>query len=100
MLAGPINREFQFGSMRNRQFEKNTMKTLIGIFSGILCFTVVHAEEKKVDFAKEIQPILSENCIKCHGPEKQKGKLRLDSREAALKGGTDGEVLIPGAADK
>ena len=39
----------------------------------------------KVDFAKEILPILQQNCFKCHGPEKQKGKLRLDSKEATFK---------------
>lgn len=56
--------------------------------------------ETKVDFVKDIQPILQESCLKCHGPEKQKGGLRLDSRAAALKGGKDGEVLVPGQADK
>jgi mono/diheme cytochrome c family protein len=54
----------------------------------------------KVDFAKDIQPILQQTCVKCHGPEKQKGKLRLDSREAALKGGKDGPVLTAGDAEK
>jgi len=56
--------------------------------------------ETKVDFVKDIQPIFQENCVKCHGPEKQKGGLRLDSKAAALKGGKDGEVLTPGTADK
>ena len=54
----------------------------------------------KVEFAKQIQPILQQNCIKCHGPEKQKGKLRLDSKEAAMKGGKDGLVIVAGEADK
>lgn len=53
-----------------------------------------------VSFAKDIKPILEKSCIKCHGPEKQKGKLRLDSREAALKGGENGEVIIPGNSAK
>jgi mono/diheme cytochrome c family protein len=59
----------------------------------------IHAETK-VDFAKDIQPIFQQSCIKCHGPEKQKADLRLDSKAAALKGGKDGVVLIPGQADK
>src|SRR5262245_583682 len=54
----------------------------------------------KVDFAKQIQPILRQNCVKCHGPEKQKGKLRLDSKEAAMKGGKEGVVIVAGDADK
>jgi len=42
------------------------------------------------DFQKDILPLLQQRCIECHGPDKQKGKLRLDSKEAALKGGKDG----------
>ncbi len=49
-----------------------------------------------VTYERDIKPILDESCIKCHGPEKPKGKLRLDSLEGALKGGEDGKVLIPG----
>src|SRR5260221_9435297 len=53
------------------------------------------ASAADVDFAKEIKPIFEKSCIECHGPEKQKGKLRLDSRETALKGGKDGPVIVP-----
>lgn len=56
--------------------------------------------DTKVDFVKDIQPILQNSCIKCHGPEKQKGGLRLDSKAAALKGGKDGEVINLNHADK
>ena len=52
-----------------------------------------------VDFHKEILPILQE-CIKCHGPEKQKGKMRLDSRDAALKGGKTGPAFVAGDSAK
>ena len=53
-----------------------------------------------VDFNQDIRPIFQKVCLECHGPEKQKGKLRLDSREAALKGGQDGAVIVPGNAAK
>jgi len=53
-----------------------------------------------VDFVKDIQPILQEACLQCHGPDKQKGKFRLDTREALLKGGEDGAVIEPGNPDK
>ncbi|MDB6110627.1 MAG: hypothetical protein JWR69_2377, partial [Pedosphaera sp.] len=56
--------------------------------------------ETKIDFIKDIQPILQESCLKCHGPEKQKGELRLDSKAAAFKGGKDGQVIVPGEPDK
>ncbi len=45
-------------------------------------------------YVSTIQPILSRKCYSCHGPEKQKGHLRLDNREAALKGGVSGEPSI------
>ena len=56
--------------------------------------------QSKVDFTKDIQPIFEQTCIKCHGREKQKGKLRLDSKEATLKGGKDGVAIVPGDAAK
>src|SRR5437660_10760178 len=40
------------------------------------------------------------SCFRCHGEEKQKGELRLDSLQAVLKGGEDGKVIIPGASKK
>ncbi len=51
------------------------------------------------DFQKEILPILQKSCIECHGAEKQKGKLRLDSQEASLKGGKDGPAYKAGDPD-
>jgi mono/diheme cytochrome c family protein len=55
----------------------------------------VHAADK-VDFSGQIKPILESVCVQCHGPEKQKGKLRLDSKEAWLKGGENGPVFQAG----
>lgn len=60
----------------------------------------MQATAANVDFVKEIQPIFQDSCIKCHGPEKQKGDLRLDSKAIAMKGGKDGVVIVPGQADK
>lgn len=45
------------------------------------------AAGRTVDFANEIQPLLAARCYGCHGPERQKGGLRLDRKTAALKGG-------------
>jgi uncharacterized membrane protein len=49
-------------------------------------------------FADVVQPILLQRCAACHGPEKQKAELRVDSLEALMKGGKDGPVLVPGNA--
>ncbi len=58
--------------------------------------TVARAEDAKVDFNKEIAPILAASCVKCHGPERQKAKLRLDSPEAITAGSENGPVLVAG----
>src|SRR5438128_1858357 len=53
-----------------------------------------------VDFVRDIQPILKTSCYECHGPAKQKGKLRLDAKPLALKGGKSGPVIVPGNSEK
>ena len=47
------------------------------------------------DFARDIQPLFADRCVKCHGPEKQKGGLRLDVKAAAMKGGDEGKAIEP-----
>jgi mono/diheme cytochrome c family protein len=54
------------------------------------------SDQKDVTYAKDIKPIFEKSCVKCHGAEKPKGKLRLDSLEGAMKGGEDGKVIVPG----
>ena len=50
-------------------------------------------------FENNIRPILANNCYSCHG-DATSGGLKLDSREALLKGGNHGPVLVPGDPDK
>jgi mono/diheme cytochrome c family protein len=50
-----------------------------------------------VEFEKDILPILEENCLDCHGPDKQKSGFRVDQRALMLKGGDTGiATLVPG----
>ncbi len=51
-------------------------------------------QEPPVDFAQQIQPLLRKHCYACHGPDKQKGGLRLDDRQTALQGGDRGPILV------
>ncbi|MEC7680030.1 MAG: c-type cytochrome domain-containing protein, partial [Planctomycetota bacterium] len=44
-------------------------------------------------FEKVIRPTLLDQCIRCHGPEKQKGGLRLDSQDGWKTGGDSGEAV-------
>ena len=50
----------------------------------------------KVDYLKDIQPILEKNCYSCHGASAQMSGLRLDNRAAFLAGGTNGKIIVPG----
>ena len=70
--------------------------------AGVLLFASASAAEH-VQFNRDIRPIFSDTCFACHGPDenKVKGKLRLDSLDAARKGGKSGEPAItPGHPEK
>ncbi len=47
-------------------------------------------------FESRVRPVLAENCFGCHGPEKQKAGMRLDSLAGMLAGGASGPILVPG----
>ena len=73
----------------------HTMKTLL-LATILLPLQILAAP---VDFAREVRPILSENCFTCHGPDsgKRKGEVRLDTKEGALgKGESGAQIIIPG----
>ena len=58
--------------------------------------------EQEISFAHQIRPLLSRNCLACHGPdqEKRKAKLRLDIREEAIAAREDGPAILPGNSFK
>ena len=58
------------------------------------------AAQKDVTFAKDIKPMLEKACFNCHGEEKQKAKLRVDSVEAIKKGSENGEIVVVGNSAK
>ena len=61
------------------------------------------AAAEKVDFQRQIRPLLADKCFACHGrdEEHRQGELRLDQRDAALKGGESGEpAMVPGEPEK
>jgi mono/diheme cytochrome c family protein/cytochrome c553 len=55
------------------------------------------AKDPLTQFEREVRPILEERCFECHGPDKQKGGLRLDQKEGIFAGGDSGDpAVVPG----
>ncbi|HWB14269.1 MAG TPA: DUF1553 domain-containing protein [Pirellulales bacterium] len=58
-------------------------------------------EQANIDFfEKKVRPLFVSRCQKCHGPQQQKGGLRLDSRRAVMAGGELGESVVPGQPEE
>ncbi len=78
------------------------MRAFSPFFAAVLAIASLDAVER-VQFNRDIRPIFSDTCFACHGPDenKVKGKLRLDSLDAARKGGKSGEpAIVPGHPEK
>jgi hypothetical protein len=75
---------------------------LLSLFPTLWIAAAPGARAADVDFTRDVRPILSRHCFKCHGPDDKarKAELRLDVREGALKGGSTGEkAIVPGKPD-
>lgn len=57
------------------------------------------ANAEKIDFEKQIRPLLRDHCVKCHGADKQKGDLRLDLRRFVFQGAGE-DPIVPGKPDE
>ena len=58
------------------------------------------AAQGKIEYNRDVRPILTENCFQCHGPAAKKGGVRLDSREDGTKTGKRGTTpIVPGKLD-
>ncbi len=60
--------------------------------------SLVGSPEQIEYFERHVRPVLAANCWSCHGEKKQEGSLRLDSRDAVLKGGDSGPAAVAGDA--
>ena len=56
------------------------------------------SDQKDVTFDKDIAPLFKTSCVRCHGEQRPRQNLRLDSLDAVLKGGRDGKMVVPGAS--
>jgi cytochrome c553 len=76
-----------------------TSRHLLSVFTLITlpCWVAAADADAGIAFFEaKIRPVLIEQCYQCHGADKQRGGLRLDSRDAVLKGGDTGPALVPG----
>src|SRR5687767_2308832 len=67
------------------------------ILCAAFCVGASHAraaDEDLVQFEREVRPILAEHCFECHGPDKQKGGLRLDQKSGMLNGGDSEQPAV------
>lgn len=60
---------------------------------------VAPPSEVGMSFTRDVAPIFDRVCVSCHGPDKQKGGLTMDTPEGLLLGGDTGDAFVPGDAD-
>jgi mono/diheme cytochrome c family protein len=71
------------------------------LIPSLLLSTSVCAGAQSTSVAEQAQDILAKNCYSCHGPDKQKNGLRLDTQKDALFGGDSGEpAFVAGKSDE
>ncbi len=58
------------------------------------------SKQEGVTYTKDIRPLFEASCVRCHGPERPKAALRLDSLVGVLKGSKEGKVIVPGQSTK
>jgi formylglycine-generating enzyme required for sulfatase activity len=74
------------------------MKTLsvIAAFALSTLPTGLSVAADKIDFSRDVKPLLESTCLSCHGPEKPKGDFQLQTRALAIKGGETGAGFVAG----
>jgi ELWxxDGT repeat protein len=95
-----FNESAFFTAMRNR-ITKGGRGLNLGKVASLACLLVWElgshcnaAGPDRVDFINNVLPVLQERCFACHGEKKQKGDLRLDSKNSILIGGQSGDPLV------
>jgi hypothetical protein len=82
---------------------QQSLMTLVGWLSVAACAVAGDqplSPDDETFFESKIRPVLAASCVECHGATKSSGGLRLDSREAMLKGGDTGPAIVPGSVEQ
>ena len=83
--------------MRTLQFASLVLAAGLHAATPIALEKLPPPAQRKVDFVAEVYPVFKEACFRCHGPERQKGKYRMDSRKDAFKETSEwGPAIQPG----
>src|SRR5262249_14615179 len=69
---------------------------LFGALFGGVSAHYTSAQTRNVDYRRDIEPIFRASCYQCHSEKKAAGRLRLDDRQSAMKGGVSGPAIVPG----
>src|SRR5262245_25105698 len=74
---------------------------ICGCFSGFVWAGAPQPSAQQIEFFESrIRPVLAEHCWSCHGPKKQSGGVRLDSRKCILDDSDNGPIVVPGDPEK
>ncbi len=76
------------------------MKNLCTLLAFWICLAASARAEERVDYLRQIKPLLASRCYECHGALKQKSGLRLDTTASIRKGGKGGAAIHARNADK
>ena len=101
-ITGHYGGNLTHGSDYLTMYMPSPIKKLTGSTSknNLLAVEIPKDPAKVIAYTHVIEPFLQQKCYSCHNNEKQKGNLRMDSKEFLLKGGKHGKVLDAGHADK
>jgi ankyrin repeat protein len=66
---------------------------LLAVLTAGITHTPISGQASRVDFARDVQPLLKQHCVECHGGPEPRGGYRLDRRSGALGGVTRPNIL-------
>ncbi len=74
--------------------------SVIALVLGTWAFNAAFSSQApdKIDFRRDVHPLLKQHCLDCHGPSQQMNGLRLDRRGEALKAGA--RIVVPGSSEQ
>lgn len=98
VVAGHLGGNLTHGPDFLAEHMPGPLRTLLG-GSERVAFASIEDPGNLPVYAALVQPALDARCVSCHGASQAKGKLRLDTPEGLIAGGTNGEVIVAGQPD-